>query len=160
MIKWWFVKISLQRHHALMVEDDAFSNKIVYVTIFKGIKIGLLVQNLWRFCWRGGFAYCWSCIGKGLCLQPAQQACFLIFKPWCPHLKQRNLWTGPKHKKTVKTVTFKNVQLNFYPELRQMFEVGCITNSVGVFSVECGLAAVFVTLLTVTQPLYTLHSVL
>ena len=22
------------------------------------------------------FAYWWSCIGKGLCLQPAQQACF------------------------------------------------------------------------------------
>ena len=22
------------------------------------------------------FAYCWSCIGKGLRLQPAQQACF------------------------------------------------------------------------------------
>ena len=24
----------------------------------------------------GDFAYWWSCTGKGLCLQPAQQACF------------------------------------------------------------------------------------
>ena len=24
-----------------------------------------------------GFAYCWSCIGKGMCLQPAQQAFYM-----------------------------------------------------------------------------------
>ena len=25
------------------------------------------------------FAHWWSCIGKGLCLQPAQQACFHFY---------------------------------------------------------------------------------
>ena len=30
----WFVKISLQRRHALTVADGAFSHEIVYVTIF------------------------------------------------------------------------------------------------------------------------------
>ena len=44
--------------------------------ILKGIPIGLLVQTLWQFCWIGGFAYWWSCIGKGLRLQPAQQDCY------------------------------------------------------------------------------------
>ena len=31
--KWWFVKISLRRRHALMVDDGAFSHKIDHLTI-------------------------------------------------------------------------------------------------------------------------------
>ena len=48
----WFVKISLRRHHALMVEDGAFSHKIDYSKFFrrfeisKGIQITLMVQKL------------------------------------------------------------------------------------------------------------------
>ena len=36
----------------------------------KAIKIASVVQKLWQFYWRDEFAYWWSCIGKGLCLQP------------------------------------------------------------------------------------------
>ena len=36
----------------------------------------LLAQNFWRFAEGGDFAYWWSCIGKGLRLQPGQQVCF------------------------------------------------------------------------------------
>ena len=53
-----------------------------------------------------------------------------------------------------------NVQLNLGPERRLILQLVRITNSVGVFSVECGLAAVFVTLLTVTRPLFTLNTAL
>ena len=55
-----------------MIEDAAFSHKIDYVTIFQGIQIALLVQNLWV-----DFAHWWSFIGKGLNMQPAQQASLL-----------------------------------------------------------------------------------
>ena len=34
LIKSWFVKISLRRRHAQMVENGAFSHKIDYITIF------------------------------------------------------------------------------------------------------------------------------
>ena len=60
-IQKWFVKITLQRRHALTVADGAFSHKIEYVTILrrfqipKGIQIALLVQKLRRFCFMGGF---------------------------------------------------------------------------------------------------------
>ena len=37
LIQWWFVKISLQRRHALTVTDSAFSQKIDHVTILKEI---------------------------------------------------------------------------------------------------------------------------
>ena len=43
----------------------------------KGIKIAVLVQKFGNFAEWVDFAYWWSCIGKGLRLQPAQQACFL-----------------------------------------------------------------------------------
>ena len=33
MSKWWFVKISLSRHHTLMVANCVFNNKIYYVPI-------------------------------------------------------------------------------------------------------------------------------
>ena len=59
--------------------------------ILKGIKIALLVQKYGNFGEGVDFAYCGSCIGKGLHLQPAQQACYLIFKPCCLHLKQTKL---------------------------------------------------------------------
>ena len=53
------MKISLLRHHALMVADVAFSYKIDYVRflfyILKGIQSALLVQKLLQFCWMGGF---------------------------------------------------------------------------------------------------------
>ena len=46
-----FDKISLRRGHALMVEDGAFSHKIVYVRFFRRflIQIALLVQKLRQF---------------------------------------------------------------------------------------------------------------
>ena len=40
------------------------------------IKVASAVQKLQRYCWRVNFAYWWSCIGKGLRLQPAYQTCF------------------------------------------------------------------------------------
>ena len=48
--------ISLERRHALMVEDGAFGHKIDYDTIFdeilnlKGHPIALLCQDLRQFC--------------------------------------------------------------------------------------------------------------
>ena len=42
----------------------------------KGIKITSLVQQLRHFSEGVDFAYLWSSIGKGLRLQPAQQACY------------------------------------------------------------------------------------
>ena len=59
MVK-WFVKISLQRRHALTAADGAFSHKVDYVTIFKGIlnseghpnritglKVTAILLNVW-----------------------------------------------------------------------------------------------------------------
>ena len=43
LIQSWFVKISIRRRHARMVEDGAFIHKIDYVTIFK--ERALLVQK-------------------------------------------------------------------------------------------------------------------
>ena len=76
------MKISLRRRHALTVADSAFSHKIDYVTIFKeilnpeghpnrinGSKVTANFAEL------VDYAYWWSFIGKGLRLQPAQQAC-------------------------------------------------------------------------------------
>ena len=63
-----FVKISLRRRHALMVEDGAFSHKIDYVTIFKEI---LNLEGLYWFKSYGdfaewvNFAYWWSFSSKG-----------------------------------------------------------------------------------------------
>ena len=76
------MKIFLPRSHALIVEDGAFSHKIVYVTIFKEIfnleghpnriissKVLAILLNGWILPISGASAV------KGLCLQPAQQAC-------------------------------------------------------------------------------------
>ena len=76
-----------------MVEDGAFSHKIYYVTIFKGIlnikghpncntgsKVTAILVNGWIFPIDGASGV------KGLCLQPAQQACFQT-KLW--HIKDK-----------------------------------------------------------------------
>ena len=78
------VKISLWCHHALMVEDGAFSHKIDYVTIFKEIPnhkghpnciTGSEVTAFWR---NGGILPIGVASAvKGPRLQPAQQACLL-----------------------------------------------------------------------------------
>ena len=73
----------------------------------------------------------------------------LLLRPCYSQLKQNNLKKGPKQKDNSNS-TFHSVQQSSYPEIGLVFTLGRITNSVGVFSVECGLAAVFVTLLTVT----------
>ena len=68
MINSWFVKISLQRRHTLMVEDDAFSHKMDYILNFEGHltrNFGSKFMAEWV-----DFAYWRSFIGKGLCLQP------------------------------------------------------------------------------------------
>ena len=60
--QWWFVKISLCRRHALMVEDCNFSHKIGYVKNFKEIinpeghpnRVTDL-QRSRQFCWIGEF---------------------------------------------------------------------------------------------------------
>ena len=84
------MKISLWRRHALTVADGAFSHKIGYVPIFQenlnleghlncitGSKVTAILLN------GVDFAHWWSFIGKGLRLEPAQQACFLMISPSC-----------------------------------------------------------------------------
>ena len=76
------VPTALRRRHAQTVRDSFSSYKIEYVIVIKdflnhqghqnrisGSKVmAILVKE-------GRFAYWWSCIGKGLRLQPVQQAC-------------------------------------------------------------------------------------
>ena len=50
-----------------MIKNGAFSHKIDYVKNFSDGDFAEWVD----------FAYWWSCIGKGLRLHPAQQACFI-----------------------------------------------------------------------------------
>ena len=67
--------------------DGAYSNKMDYITIFleilnleghqnriTGSKVMAILLNGWLFTYWGSF------VGKGLRLQPAQQACFK--QPW------------------------------------------------------------------------------
>ena len=73
------MKISLGRRHALMVGDGAFSHKRDYVTISKSRrapKSQYWFNRYGNFAEWVNFACWWRCIGKGLRLQPAQQACF------------------------------------------------------------------------------------
>ena len=44
--------------------------------IIKLSPLWCMVQLFQRFCWRVNLVYWWSCIWKGLRLQPAQQACY------------------------------------------------------------------------------------
>ena len=79
----YFVKISLRRRHALMVEDGAFSHKIDYIAIFleifnleghlnniTGSRVTAILLNGLILPIGGASAV------KGLRLQPAQQDCF------------------------------------------------------------------------------------
>ena len=57
-----------------MVKNGAASHKTNYIGIFSEI---LNLEGHHNRCTLVDFAYWWSCIRKGLRLQPAQQACFL-----------------------------------------------------------------------------------
>ena len=74
------MKISLRHRHALTIVDGAFSHKIDVVTDdSKSQRISKLqywFKSYGIFAEWVDFAHWWSFIGKGLCLQPAQQACF------------------------------------------------------------------------------------
>ena len=73
------MKIFLRHRHALMISDGAVNKKIYYVIIFWEI---LNPKGHYWFKSYGNFAewvvcaHWWSSIGKGLRLEPAQQACF------------------------------------------------------------------------------------
>ena len=68
-----------------MVRDSSSSYKIAYVIVIKTLLNPEGHQNrMTGSKVKGHFtegvdsAYWWSCIGKGLRLQPAQQACFIV----------------------------------------------------------------------------------
>ena len=87
------MKISLRRRHALTVEYGAFNHKIDYV---KKSKLYYWFKSYGDFAEWVDFAYWWSCIGKGLRLQPAQQACFKPSQLGVATVRLRNKvgWTG------------------------------------------------------------------
>ena len=76
------MKILLRHRHTLLVEDGAFSHKKYYVTNeghpnhITSSKLMAIMMNWWILP-IGGVASGRVCIGKGLRLQPAQQACFI-----------------------------------------------------------------------------------
>ena len=84
--KSWFVKISLRRRHVLIVKDGAYSHETDYVTFLAvsksqrhpnriiGSKFTAILLNGWILP-IGGVA-----LGRGLCLQPVQQAYFFFLK--------------------------------------------------------------------------------
>ena len=80
-VRSWFVKISLRCRHFLMVKDGAFSHKSTMLHYLGDSKSQRAFKLHYWFKSYGGFAewvdlaYWWSCMGKGLSLQPAQQAC-------------------------------------------------------------------------------------
>ena len=80
----WFVKISLRRRQALMVEDGAFSHKIDQVKIFWEIlnPEGHPNYITGNFAEWVDFAFGGASVVKGLRLQPAQLACFSSI--WLP----------------------------------------------------------------------------
>ena len=57
LINWWFVKISLRRRHALIVEDGAFSHKIY--------KLHYWFKSYCDFAEWVDFAHWWSFSGEG-----------------------------------------------------------------------------------------------
>ena len=72
------MKISLQRRNALMVADGAFSHKIHTEYNFLGdskSRRASKFKSYDDFSEWSDSAFWRSFIGKGLCLQPAQQAC-------------------------------------------------------------------------------------
>ena len=77
-----FPPTALWRHHAQTVRDSIFSYKRDYVTMIKNFlypeghpKFLQWFKSYGHFTDRLDLAYWWSCIGKALRLQPAQQAC-------------------------------------------------------------------------------------
>ena len=79
-----FLPTFLRRRHAKTVRGSSSSYKTDYVIVIKK-----QLSKYWRVSkshqWFNSYghftegmdlAYWWSCIGKGLCLQPAQKACF------------------------------------------------------------------------------------
>ena len=76
------MKIFLRRRHAITVADGAVSHKIDYGTIVLKIlfpkgpsKLHYWFKSYDDFAEWVDFAHWWSSIGKGLRLQPVQQAC-------------------------------------------------------------------------------------
>jgi hypothetical protein len=77
-------KISIRRRHAQTVENGDSSHQInnVGIFFFKNLKFQRISNPLYWFkSYRDfvewvDFANWWSCIGKGLRLQPAQLACY------------------------------------------------------------------------------------
>ena len=76
----------LRRHHAQTVIDSSSSYKIEYVIGMKNFlypkrasKLHQWFKNYGYFTEGVNFDYWWSCIGKVLRLQPAQQACYYHF---------------------------------------------------------------------------------
>ena len=73
------VKISLWCHHTLMVGDGASSHKIYYIKLdsesWRASKLHYWFKSYSNFAEWVDFAYRWSCIGKGVRLQLAQQVC-------------------------------------------------------------------------------------
>ena len=78
------MKISLRRRHTLTVGDGASLHKIDYVGRRGDSKYQRASKSHYWFKSYGNFAewvnfvYWWRYIGKGLRLQPAQQACLLL----------------------------------------------------------------------------------
>ena len=73
-----FVKISIRRRHALLIDDGVFSQDIDYVTIFEEIlnpegHLNLITgSKVTTILHVGGVA------SGRVCAQPANQACFLL----------------------------------------------------------------------------------
>ena len=65
-----------------MVKNGDSSHKTKYIDVLseilnpEGHQNCCICSNVTAILLNGQFAYWLSCIGKGLCLQPAQQACF------------------------------------------------------------------------------------
>ena len=81
------MKISLRRRHALTIADGAFSHKTMlqFLGDFKSrraSKSHFWFKSYGNFAEWVDFAHWWSFIGKGLLLQPAQQAVFPAYKGW------------------------------------------------------------------------------
>ena len=72
------VKTSLRRRPAQTVKNDAFSHKTNNWRVSKALNLFKSYGDCAEWV---DFAYLWSFIGKGLRLQPGQQACFLL-PPW------------------------------------------------------------------------------
>ena len=81
-----FPPTALQCLHSQMVRNSSLCSRIDYVIGFrnflnpKGHQNPISGSKVMAILLKMDLAYCWSCIGTGLCLQPAQQACFLRYK--------------------------------------------------------------------------------